>query len=109
MVSYFVRYRGAAKDPGAFHAYYKDHHAPVLGEFPRIRSLVLHSPAVARDPFPVHPGDTFLLAQMQFDSAADLDAALRSPARQKAREDFLHFPPFTGEITHEAMFAKVIF
>jgi uncharacterized protein (TIGR02118 family) len=109
MVSYFVRYRGAARDPEEFHAYYAGQHAGVLRHFPRIRSLVLHRPAVASDPFPVRAGDTFLLAQMQFDSVGDLDAALRSPARQKAREDFSQFPQFTGEITHEAMLGKVIF
>jgi hypothetical protein len=81
----------------------------VLRQFPRIRSLVLHRPAIASDPFPVHAGNTFLLAQMQFDNVSDLDAALRSPARQRAREDFLQFPQFTGEITHEAMLGKVIF
>ena len=109
MVSYFVRYRGTANDPEGFHAYYEREHAGVLRQFPRIRALVLHLPAGADDPFPVRAGDTFLLAQMQFDSIGDLDAALRSPARRQAREDFLQFPQFTGEITHEAMRGKVIF
>jgi hypothetical protein len=46
---------------------------------------------------------------MTFDAPADLDAALRSTARQAARADFRRFPPFDGEVTHEAMAAKVIF
>jgi hypothetical protein len=46
---------------------------------------------------------------MTFDAAADLDTALRSPARREARADFSRFPPFDGEVTHEAMVAKVIF
>ena len=50
-----------------------------------------------------------LLAQMVFDSPGDLDAALRSPARAQARDDFHRFPPFEGEVTHEAMVGKVIF
>ena len=50
-----------------------------------------------------------LLAQMTFDSAADLDAALRSQARREARDDFHRFPPFEGEVTHEAMTGTVIF
>ncbi len=50
-----------------------------------------------------------LLAQMQFDSSAELDAALRSEARRLARDDFHRFPPFEGEVSHEAMTGKVIF
>lgn len=58
---------------------------------------------------PINRGETFLLAQMQFDGAADLDKALRSGARGEAREDFHRFPPFSGEVTHEAMRAKLVF
>ena len=72
-------------------------------QFPNIRSLVLHRPAAWTDPFPVRRGESMLLAQMQFDSSADLDAALRSEARRLARDDFHRFPPFDGEVTHEAM------
>jgi uncharacterized protein (TIGR02118 family) len=109
MVSYFVRYRGASADPENFRAYYETRHAALLRGFTGIRSLVLHQPAAWNDPCPVRPGGTFLLAQMTFDSRADLDAALRSPARQEARADFARFPSFDGEVTHEAMVAKVIF
>jgi uncharacterized protein (TIGR02118 family) len=109
MISYFVRYRGAAEDPAAFHTYYETRHAALLRDFPSIRSLVLHRPASWHDPFPVRSDDTFLLAQMQFDNAADLDAALRSDARRAAREDFRHFPPFRGDVTHAAMTAKLVF
>ena len=109
MVSYFVRYRGSSSDPHAFKNYYEVQHAAILRRFPKIRSLVLHAPMRWRDPLPVQRGETMLLAQMQFDSAHDLDAALHSGARRAARDDFHHFPPFEGEVTHEAMTAKVIF
>jgi hypothetical protein len=46
---------------------------------------------------------------MQFDSADDLDAALRSPMRRLAREDFQRFPAFNGDVTHEAMIGKTVF
>ncbi len=85
MVSYFVRYRGAAADPAAFRGYYETRHAEILRRFPGIRSLVLHHPLPWNDPFPVRPGGSALLAQMQFDNAADLDAALHSDARQARR------------------------
>jgi len=109
MVSYFVGYRGSSSDADAFHTHYETRHAAILRQFPGIRSLVLHRPVAWSDPFPVQRGGTFLLVQMQFDSASDLDAALRSPARRQARDDFQSFPPFSGEVTHEAMTAKVLF
>ena len=109
MVSYFVRYRGTSPDPEAFRGYYETRHAAILREFTNIRSLILHHPTVWSDPFPVRRGDSVLLAQMQFDSAADLDAALQSRARRLARADFERFPPFDGEVTHEAMVARTIF
>ena len=95
--------------PDAFHDHYERQHALLLRQFPGIRSLVLHRPCHVADPFPVRHGETFLLAQLQFDRTSDLDAALRSPARQAAREDFHRFPPFRGEVTHEAMTANVVF
>ena len=95
MVSYFVRYRGAASRSGGVpRPTTSAQHAAMLRQFPDIRSLVLHRPRHVTDPFPVRHGETMLLAQMQFDSASDLDAALRSPARQAARDDFHRFPPF---------------
>lgn len=109
MMSYFVRYRGASPDPKAFQAYYESQHAEILKQFPNIRSLILHRATAWNDPFPVRPGGAMLLAQMQFDSADDLDGALRSQARRLARDDFRRFPPFDGEVTHEAMTGKVIF
>jgi uncharacterized protein (TIGR02118 family) len=104
-----VRYRGAASDPAGFGAYYQDTHSTILKRFPEIRSLILHTPVNVRDPYPVRSGGSMLLAQMMFDSPAALEAALQSDARSEAREDFKHFPPFTGEVTHEALIAKVIF
>src|SRR5437588_6801694 len=109
MVSYFVRYRGSSPDPDAFHAHYETRHAPLLRQFPNIHSLTLHRTAPWSDPFPVQRGGTLLLAQMQFDSIDDLNAALRSAARRQAREDFHRLPSFNGEATHEAMIRKVAF
>jgi uncharacterized protein (TIGR02118 family) len=109
MVSYFVRYRGSSTEPEKFLRYYETRHADVLRSFPGIRGLTLHTAGEWHDPFPVQRAGSLLLAQMTFDSAADLDRALQSQARRDARDDFGRFPPFTGEVTHEAMTAKVIF
>jgi uncharacterized protein (TIGR02118 family) len=109
MVSYFVRYRGVSSDPAAFQLHYETNHAAILRRFPNIRSLILHQPSEWIDPYPVRRGESALLAQMQFDNRADLDAALRSEARRQARDDFHRFPPFNGEVSHEAMMGKIIF
>jgi len=109
MVSYFVRYRGGPADPTAFAHYYETAHAPILRRLPGIHSLILHQPARWHDPFPVRQDGTALLAQMTFDTPADLDRALVSDARRAARDDFARFPAFDGDVTHQAMTAKVIF
>jgi len=109
MISYFVRYCGSSPEPDRFYAHYENQHAAILRRFPKIQALTLHQTVSWNDPMPVNRGGTFLLAQMQFDSGADLDAALRSEARREAREDFHRFPPFSGEVTHEAMAGRVVF
>jgi len=107
--SYIVRYHGSASDPDAFLRYYRDQHAPILGRFPGIRSLILHRDAPFEDPFPVRPGGNLLLAQMTFYDVAALNAALRSEARAAARDDFASFPPFDGEVTHQAFVTETLF
>jgi uncharacterized protein (TIGR02118 family) len=109
MISYFVRYRGAATDPADFIEYYAKHHAPILKEFTGIRSLSLHEPVDWHDPFPVDPDGTALLAQMTFDTPGDLERALHSEVRRRARDDFGRFPKFSGEVTHQAMRSRLIF
>jgi uncharacterized protein (TIGR02118 family) len=107
-VSYFVRYRGSAADPDTFAAYYRDRHAAILKDFPGLKGLVLHRPALAADPFPTKPGGSFFLAQMTFDSVEALNRALASEARARARADFANFPKFEGEVTHEAMVQELV-
>lgn len=107
-VSYFVRYHGEAADRAAFLDYYRTAHAPILWRFPGLKSLVLHHGIDSNDPFPVTPGGDLMLAQMVFDSADDLDRALASEARARARDDFARMPDFPGRITHQAMAAEVI-
>lgn len=108
-VSYFVRYEGRAENREAFIDYYRGTHAAILKRFPGIRKLILHVPAEWNDPCPVRKGNFALLAQMVFDSAADLQAALESRERQEAREDFSNFPPFHGEIFHQATASEEVY
>lgn len=105
-VSYFVRYEGRAENPAAFMNYYRHHHAPILARWPGIRRLVLHQPLNSQDPFPVNADCFSLLVQMVFDNSADLEAALQSPERGEARQDFAHFPTFQGSVFHQAAEAE---
>lgn len=105
-VSYFVRYLGQAENPRAFVDYYREFHAPLLWQLPGIRDLILHHPVDFDDPFPVTPGGELMVAQMVFDTQDDLNRALASDARARARDDFANMPGFTGEITHQAMRAE---
>jgi uncharacterized protein (TIGR02118 family) len=105
-VSYFVRYR--APVAVGFVDYYRDRHAPILAQFPGLTGLVLHTPAPWRDPFPVHADPTGFLAEMRFASLDDLAAALASPERARARDDFARLPGPFGEVTHQAMTSLVV-
>jgi hypothetical protein len=44
-----------------------------------------------------------LIAQLEFETQADLEQALASPERAEARRDFGNFPPYEGKVFHEAM------
>ena len=108
-ISYFVRYQklGAALD--SFDEYYCRQHADILAQFPGVRSLAVHRPATARDPFATTPDPTDFLAQMTFDSTDALAAALQSEARARAREDFVNLPTSGGPVTHQAMITRRLF
>ncbi len=108
MISYFVRYDGQADDPQAFYDYYRDRHGEILGRFDGINGLILHRPVDWTDPFPVNKGASGLLAQMIFESEAALTAALKSSAREEARQDFQNFPSFDGQVIHQAMKAEKV-
>ncbi len=108
-VSYFVRYSGLPQPPEAFLRYYRDTHAPLLAAFPGIRSLVLHTPSPWRDAYPVDPDGTDFLAQMVFEDAAALAAALGSAARERARADFANLPKGGARVTHQAMLSERLF
>ena len=102
-VSYFVRYDIDSPQLDEFLSYYRKHHVPVLARWPGMKRIVLHTAADWRDPSPVNRGKTVLLAQMEFESQQALDAALASPGRAEARQDFQRFPPYKGTVTHQAM------
>jgi uncharacterized protein (TIGR02118 family) len=102
-VSYLVFYRGRAKDQQSFIDRYRETHVPILKRFPGIQNVSLLTPLDWQDIYPVNPGGFTLIVQMQFASVEQLDVALGSLARDEARKDFEKFPPFDGEVWHQAM------
>ena len=74
-------------DPDAFDAHYRDVHSPIVARYPNLRDVRLTKPVgVAGRDAPYH-----LMAEMVFDSAADLDAALMSEAGTASARDLRNF------------------
>ena len=74
-------------DAEAFDAHYRDVHTPIVARYPNLRDMRLTRPAgVGGRPSPFH-----LMAEMAFDSAADLDEALMSEAGVESARDLRNF------------------
>jgi uncharacterized protein (TIGR02118 family) len=74
-------------DPTAFDTHYRDVHAPIVARYPNIRDVRLTKPVgVAGRESPYH-----LMAEMSFDSVADLEAALMSEAGAASARDLRTF------------------
>jgi len=75
------------EDPDAFDAHYRDTHARIVDRYPNLREVRLTAPrGVAGRPSPYH-----LMAEMVFDTDADLDAALGSEAGVESARDLRNF------------------
>jgi len=75
------------QDPLAFDAHYRDVHGPIVRRYPGLRELRLTSPASLGS----RPPRYHLMAEMFFDSRADLDAALKSDAGTESGRDLGNF------------------
>ena len=74
-------------DTDAFDAHYRDVHMPIVSRYPNLRDVRLSKPAgVAGRAAAYH-----LMAEMVFDSVADLDAALSSDAGAESARDLRNF------------------
>ena len=74
-------------DPEAFDAHYREVHAPIVDRYPGIRDVRLTRPdGLAGRPAPFH-----LMAEMRFDTRADLDSALASDAARESGRDLRSF------------------
>ena len=74
-------------DPDAFDRHYLDVHTPIVARYPNLRDVRLSKPAgVAGRAAPYH-----LMAEMVFDSDADLDEAISSEAGADSARDLRNF------------------
>jgi uncharacterized protein (TIGR02118 family) len=75
------------EDPAAFDAHYRDVHAPIVRRYPSLRDLRL----TRADGLGGRPPAVYLIAEMTFDSRADLDAAMASEAGVESGRDLRSF------------------
>lgn len=106
--SYLVTYPGPAADRNAWVYYYVSHHQPVMATFEGIREIEIATRIEWCTFLPVARVDAMLRNRVVFDDNAALNASLKSPVRERMREDFLRFPPFEGGNTHFAMATTVL-
>src|SRR5512136_288177 len=86
MAQVLVLYNAPA-DPAAFDRYYLQTHIPIAKKIPGLRSYVIsNGPVQALAGTAPH-----LVAILQFDSIADVNAALASPEGQAAAADLPNF------------------
>ena len=87
MVQLLVCY-GAPEDPAAFDRYYAETHVPLVHKIPNLRRFeagkVLGTPDGSAAPY-------YYIAELSFDTAEDLQAAMGSPAGQAAGDDVPKF------------------
>ncbi len=107
-VSWFVQYNGPAKEPAVFHAYYREHHVPIVHRMPGIRSLNWYVPCAWTPRAGVHAVSYLQLVQAVFDDVEGLLAMRRSAQRKEGLRDFANYPAFEGPVTHQAMLSRRI-
>ena len=76
-----------ANEPAAFDAHYRDVHSPIVARYPNLREVRLTRPEGVGGRATAYG----LMAEMTFDSRADLDAALASEAGRESGRDLRNF------------------
>src|SRR5436309_13596972 len=86
MAQVLVLYHDPA-DPAAFDRYYRETHIPIAQKIPGLRSYSISNGSVQA----LAGSAPYLVAILNFDSMADLSAALASPEGQAAASDLPNF------------------
>jgi|SRR6185437_8911497 len=92
MTKLLVLYNTPA-DTAAFDRYYGETHIPIANRIPRLRSYTVSKGSVTA----LAGTAPYLVAELTFDSMADLNAALASPEGKAAADDVPNFA--TGGVT----------
>ena len=79
---------GKPPDPTAFDAYYFGRHVPLAKTIPGLRSYTVSRGPVAT---PAGPAEAHLVATLEFDDMAAIQAAFASPEGQAAAADVRSF------------------
>ena len=108
-VSFVVRYYRPIDREREFTEYYIAHHPPIMARFPGIRNIYCYLPVEWRRTNSIAQSECFLGNEIVFDSVESLAAALNSDVRHDLREDYRHFLPHEGDVTHFAMSRRVLF
>ena len=108
LCTYLVAYEGRAEDADAWHAYYLEHHPPLMAKLPGIRELEIYTPVQWLCPPGWRRADCMQRNKVAFDSPEALTAALNSPVRKEMRADYTQLPPFSGRVTHYPMATSVL-
>ena len=98
--AYLVIYRGKPEDPEAFLRYYMDHHIPIAWTFPKIRDIQIHW-GVGYTSKAGDKSDVFMISRLIFDTLEDLQIAITSEERERARTDMKNFPPYKGTVERQ--------
>jgi uncharacterized protein (TIGR02118 family) len=77
----------APEDTDAFDAHYRDVHTPIVARYPNLRDMRLSKLAGVGG----REAAYYLMAEMVFDTAADLDAALGSEPGAASARDLRNF------------------
>jgi uncharacterized protein (TIGR02118 family) len=86
VVRLIVLYR-PPEDPAAFDSHYRETHAAIVRRYPGLRGLRVTRVEGAGGSLPAY----YVMAEMAFDSRADLDAAIGSDAGRESARDLRNF------------------
>lgn len=106
--TYLVAYEGRAEDEQAWLEYYLAHHPAIMARFPAIRAIEICTRLDWMGGLDLPRARALQRNKVVFDDPAALTAALNSPARHAMRDDFKHFPPYEGRITHFPMLTRAL-
>ena len=75
------------EDTEAFDAHYRDVHTPIIERYPKLREFTTCRPQGVGG----RPSPYYLMAEMRFETDADLQEALRSEAGTESARDLRNF------------------